>query len=77
MLRHEIKKHLHTKGSITRLEALGLYGCMDITTVIRDLRSGNKNRKPLDIQTIIRYDSNGKRYARYTLGDNRKTSSVS
>ena len=77
MLRHEIKQHLKTKGSITRLEALGLYGCMDITTVIRDLRSGCKSRSPMNINTNIRYDSNGKRYARYTLADNRKTSAVS
>lgn len=66
MLRERIKHHLETKGSITRLEALGLFGCMDITTVIRDLRRGNDNREPMDITTDIKHDTNGKRYARYT-----------
>lgn len=63
MLRKEIKDHLNKIGSITRLEALGLYGCMDITTVIRDLRKSGMN-----IKTKMRADNNGKRYARYTLG---------
>ena len=63
MLRREIKSHLKSKGSITRLEALGLYGCMDITTVIRDLRKDKMN-----IKTVMRKDHNGKRYARYTFG---------
>ncbi len=58
-LRSEIKEHLKTKGSITRLEALGLYGCMDITTVIRDLR------KLIPIVTEMKTDRNGKKYARY------------
>lgn len=62
MLRTEIKKHLRSKGSITRLEALGLYGCMDITTVIRDLRKAG-----MKIKTHMKADNNGKRYARYTV----------
>lgn len=71
MLRVEIKKHLESKGSITRLEALGLYGCMDITTVIRDLR-----RQKMKILTDMRSDHNGKRYARYTFGSPQHSSAV-
>ena len=67
MLRRLIRDHLENKGSITRLEALGLYGCMDITTVIRDLRHGSKHNEPLHIHTDIKVDHNGKRYARYTV----------
>jgi hypothetical protein len=66
MLRTNIKNHLKTKGSITRLEAIGLYSCMDITTVIRDLRRGNNIRKAMKIYTHIKVDNNGKRYARYS-----------
>lgn len=70
MLRREIKDHLKSKGSITRLEALGLYGCMDITTVIRDLRRGNRARTGMNIQTEMRRDHNGKPYARYLHASN-------
>jgi hypothetical protein len=64
-IRKEIREHMKLKGSITRLEALGLYGCMDVTTVIRDLKRGNKSAAPMKIKTDIRFDANGKRYARY------------
>ncbi len=67
MLRTEIKQHLEDKGSITRLEALGLYRCMDVTTVIRDLRKGNTTREALKITTDMKQDRNGKQYARYKL----------
>lgn len=77
MIRSEVRKHLQSKGSITRLEALGLYGCMDITTVIRDLRAGDKSHKPMSIDTKIKYDRNGKRYARYTLRSSGNSSTVS
>lgn len=72
MLRYEISKHLERKGNITRLEALGLYGCMDITTVIRDLRKGNGIRYPMKITTEMKDDANGKRYARYHFGGRSK-----
>lgn len=71
MLRTKIKKHLETTGSITRLEALGLYGCMDITTVIRDLRA-----KDMSITTNMKVDENGKRYARYTFGTGREQAAL-
>lgn len=74
MIRTEIKNHLEQKGSITRLEALGLYGCMDITTVIRDLRKGNKSRPSMNITSDMRTDHNGKNYARYTFGGSKNTS---
>ena len=76
MLRDAIREHLKTKGSITRLEALGLYSCMDITTVIRDLRRGSKANKPMNIQTDIRYDNNGKKYARYSFSRRGYSSAV-
>lgn len=76
MLRTEIRKHLKSKGSITRLEALGLYGCMDITTVIRDLRRGNDNRKPMKIYTQMKVDSNGKQYARYSTRSRSNSSAM-
>jgi hypothetical protein len=70
-IREEVRGHLKAKGSITRLEALGLYGCMDVTTVIRDLRHGSS---PMKISTSMRTDRNGKRYARYIFGNpTRKT----
>lgn len=68
-IRSEIAKHLKSKGDITRLEALGLYGCMDVTTVIRDLRRGSRDRKPMNIKTHYKYDQNGKVYARYSYGN--------
>lgn len=71
MLRKEIKNHLENKGSITRLEALGLYSCFDITTVIRDLR-----RTGMKIKTVMRTDHNGKRYARYTFGSPQNSPAV-
>ena len=77
MLRTDIKKHLETKGSITRLEAIGLYGCMDITTVIRDLRRGNKTRESMTINAEARRDPNGKNYARYTVAHEPAEAAVS
>lgn len=65
MLREQIKKHLEIKGHISRMEAFGLYNCMDITTVIRDLRRGNSKRKPMPITSDMRTDPKGKVYARY------------
>ncbi len=76
MIRNEIKKHLETKGSISSLEALGLYSCYDIRTAIRDLRNGCKTRKPMDIHTEMKVDQNGKKYARYSLGNSRTASAV-
>ena len=75
-IRSEIKQHLESKGSITRLEALGLYGCMDITTVVRDLREGNQTRSPMNITTEIKRDRNGKQYARYSLTSGDDTPAV-
>lgn len=66
-IRSEIYKHLKEIGSISRLEALGLYNCYDISTVVRDLKRGIKNRPALKIKTEMKQDRNGKVYARYSL----------
>jgi hypothetical protein len=66
-IRDEVYKHLNEIGSISRLEALGLYNCYDISTVVRDLKSGTKKRLGLDINTEMKQDRNGKVYARYSL----------
>ncbi len=66
-IREKVFKHLHEVGNISRLEALGLYNCFDITTVVRDLKRGTNDRPPIDIQTELKQDRNGKTYARYNL----------
>lgn len=66
-IRSRVRSHLKIKGSITRMEALALYGCMDITTVIRDLRIGAHGNRPMNIKTIMKRDPNGKPYARYHI----------
>jgi len=66
-IRDEIYRHLKELGTISRLEALGLYNCYDISTVIRDLKRGIKNRPGLKIKTEMKQDRNGKTYARYSL----------
>jgi len=66
-IRDEVYTHLLEVGNISRLEALGLYNCYDIATVIRDLRRGTKKRKKLDIITEMKRDRNNKTYARYNV----------
>lgn len=66
-IRTKIHHHLKTRRSITRMEALALYGCMDVTTVIRDLKAGSRNYSKLNIITELKHDPNGKVYARYHI----------
>ncbi len=66
-IRDKVLKHLNEVGNISRLEALGLYNCYDISTVVRDLKAGNKSRPPVNINTEMKQDRNGKTYARYSL----------
>ena len=66
-IRDEVTTHLTEIGSISRLEALGLYNCYDISTVIRDLKKGTKKRPAMNIKTEMKQDRNGKSYARYSL----------
>jgi hypothetical protein len=70
-LRDKIKDHFVRIGNISPLEALGLYGCMDVSTVIRDLKRGNAARRPMNIKTELKKDNNGKVYARYHFGAKR------
>lgn len=60
-----VRQHLISKGSITPLEALRLYGCYRLSGRIKDLRDMGVN-----ISTeLIPY--NGKRFAKYIyLGTN-------
>ena len=57
-----ILHHLRTKGSISALEALSLYRCNRLAARINDLRKSG-----LDIETDMKTDLTGKRYARYHL----------
>ena len=68
-IREKVFNHLHGVGNISRLEALGLYNCFDLSTVIRDLKTGTKLRPALNIETELKQDRNGKTYARYNLAN--------
>jgi hypothetical protein len=57
-----LKKHLKNGLSITPLEALGLYGIFRLAARIKELRN-----KGWDINTDIRQDPNGKKYAAYKM----------
>ena len=57
----DILKHLKTKGSITPIEALQLYGCFRLAARIKDLREQGNNIYS------ARVSQNGKEFARYSL----------
>lgn len=57
---NNVLSHLTDVGSITALEALGLYGVFRLAARIFDLR-----KQGHDIITEVRRDHNGKSYARY------------
>lgn len=58
----DILNHMETKGGITALDALSLYGCFRLASRINDLR----NRGHEILTTEITLD-NGKTIASYTL----------
>lgn len=63
-----IRDHLVTKGSITQMEAAGLYCITDLAGRIRDLRDNYSFGKPgfgFDVVSEERNAPNGTRYARY------------
>jgi hypothetical protein len=55
-----ILKHLETKGSITALEALGLYGVFRLASCVERFRKAGH-----DISTVKKLDPNGQEYGRY------------
>ena len=60
--RQVILNHLRTKGSISALEALSLYRCNRLAARVEELR-----RDGHAIETEMKNDITGKRYARYHL----------
>lgn len=55
-------KHLKANDHITQLEAIGLYRIFNLKGRINELRD-----RGYDIDTDMRTDATGKRYARYVL----------
>lgn len=56
----KIKRHLDRHGDITPVAAISVYGIYRLGAVIYDLRQAGHN-----IQTEMRKDDEGKKYARY------------
>lgn len=59
-----LKSHLASGKTITQLEALGLYGMFRLAARIKELRD-----RGWDINTEMREDPNGSKYAVYTLAE--------
>ena len=57
-----ILNHLESKGSISALEALSLYRINRLAARVEELRKSGH-----DIETEMKTDMTGKRYARYRL----------
>lgn len=57
-----IRQHLLGGKSITTMSAIIVYGCTRLAAVIEDLR-----REGLEIDTIMKRDESGKKYAEYRL----------
>lgn len=57
-----ILRHLETKGSITALEAMSLYRIYRLAARVEELRNQGH-----DIETEMKTDLTGKRYASYSL----------
>lgn len=57
-----VRDHLRKHGSITQLEALGVYKITRLAARIEELRD-----RGLTIRTDMRTDETGARYARYCL----------
>jgi hypothetical protein len=58
-----VLRHMERKKSITALEALGVYGIFRLAAVIYDIKQAGFN-----VISTLHHDTNGKRYARYSLG---------
>jgi len=58
----KIYKHLKSHGSISQLEALGVYGIYRLAARVCEMR-----RKGVPIDSVNKHDANGKVYASYFL----------
>ena len=61
--RKNVKNWLLKGNSITPIEALQMFGAFRLSAIIFVL----KNEHDMNIRTDMIYESNGRRYARYTL----------
>jgi Helix-turn-helix domain len=57
-----VLKHLKAGNSLSQLEALGVFRIYRLASRINDLRDAGH-----DIQSIVKKDATGKRYAEYRL----------
>lgn len=60
-----IERHLMDGKSITPLEALMVYGCIRLSSVIHDLR----HKRGWEIDCQVRTDENGRDYGQYRLAE--------
>lgn len=60
--RDQVLKHLREVGPLTPLQAFGVYGIFRLAARIEELRLDGH-----DIDTVLRYDANGKQYAEYCI----------
>lgn len=58
----QVLSHLESKGSISPLEAFGVYGITRLAARINELRQAG-----MDVTTNMRKDAKGTRYASYSL----------
>jgi len=64
-----VLEHLSTRGSITPLEAVGVYGIYRLAARVFVInKTFEKQGSDLIINCERRRDRNGKQYGRYTLG---------
>lgn len=57
----QIKNHLLAGNTLTPLEALGVFGCFRLAARIDELRN-----QGIDIDTHVKRDALGKKYASYS-----------
>ena len=60
--KERIASHLLKGKTITPMEALVVFNCFRLASRVNELR-----RQGMDIETVIKQDENGKRYACYSL----------
>lgn len=56
----QLRRHLKTHGSVTRLVAFNIYDIIDLRRRIADLRQEGMN-----IETVTKVDDTGKKYTQY------------
>lgn len=58
-----LKSHFRLRGSISDLEARGVYGIQRLATRVFELKAGG-----MQIQSVRRKDPTGRPYVRYVFG---------